>query len=80
MIIDITQKQTTHDWVVHMDALEVVFESLEGAQAFVDQLKARIAAPHIWPINVGPAAFTRPMTGSRSPCAMGAKVRADLVE
>jgi len=60
MIIEITEKRTSHGWAVHMDALEVNFNSMEEAKAFVDQLKARIDAPHIWPVTVGQAAFARP--------------------
>lgn len=50
MIIDMTQSPTRHCWVVRMDALEVSFNTREDAQAFVGQLKARIEAPHVWPI------------------------------
>ncbi|QQZ44910.1 hypothetical protein IF690_15190 [Pseudomonas sp. SK3(2021)] len=53
MIIDITEKPTGHGWVVHMDALEVSFSSLEAATAFVGQLRARIDAPHAWPASPG---------------------------
>ncbi|WP_082557615.1 MULTISPECIES: hypothetical protein [unclassified Pseudomonas] len=49
MIIDITEQPASHCWVVCMDALQVNFNSLCEAQAFVGLLKARIEAPHIWP-------------------------------
>lgn len=49
MIIDITEQPTSHCWVVCIDALQVNFNSLQDAQAFVGQLKARIEAPHVWP-------------------------------
>ncbi|WP_223434272.1 MULTISPECIES: hypothetical protein [unclassified Pseudomonas] len=68
MIIDITEKPASHCWVVCMDALEVNFNSLSEAQAFVGQLKARIDAPHAWPIP------------PRADCPKGEQVRADLVE
>ncbi|WP_207284569.1 hypothetical protein [Pseudomonas sp. FW300-N2A2] len=80
MIIDITEKPASHCWVVCMDALEVNFNSLSEAQAFVGQLKARIEAPHAWPIPPGPAAFTRLMADPRTDCPKGEQVRADLVE
>lgn len=50
MIIDIKTNRTKHCWVVCIDTLEVNFNSLEAASAFVSQLKARIDAPHSWPI------------------------------
>lgn len=49
MFIDITEKPASHCWGVCIDALEVNFNSQAQAQAFVDQLKARIEAPHVWP-------------------------------
>ncbi|KAB0486932.1 hypothetical protein SAMN04490202_0316 [Pseudomonas reinekei] len=49
MIIDIAQKPASHCWVVCMDDFKVSFNSLGEAQAFVGLLKARIAAPHVWP-------------------------------
>jgi hypothetical protein len=49
MFIEITEKPASHRWGVCIDALEVNFNSLAQAQAFVDQLKARIEAPHVWP-------------------------------
>jgi hypothetical protein len=80
MIIDITQKPTSHCWVVRMDAFEVNFNSLGQAQAFVGQLKARIDAPHAWPIPPGSAALARPMSALRTASPKGKEVRADLVE
>lgn len=80
MIIDITEKPTSHCWVVRMDALEVNFNSLGQAQAFVGQLKARIDAPHAWPIPFGSAAFARPMSAPRTASPKGEEVRADLME
>ena len=80
MIIEITQKQATDGWIVYMDDLAVDFNSREGAQAFVDQLKARIDAPHVWPVSAGPTAFTRPFPGGRPACNRGAKISADLVD
>ncbi|BCX70229.1 hypothetical protein [Pseudomonas izuensis] len=71
MIIDITEKPTNHCWVVRMDALQVNFNSLGEAQAFVGQLKARIEAPHVWPTPPSPVAFTKRMPGPGA--------RADLV-
>ncbi|MGH8387353.1 MAG: hypothetical protein ACRESJ_17990 [Pseudomonas sp.] len=80
MIIDITEKPASHCWVVCMDALEVNFNSLDGARAFVDQLKARIEAPHAWPISPSPAATTSLMPDRRAACPKGEQARADLVE
>ncbi len=80
MIIDITQSPTSHCWVVHMDALEVKFHSLSKAQAFVDQLKARIEAPHAWPMPLGPAAYTRLMPDHRTAYPRNEQARADLVK
>lgn len=80
MIIDITEKPTSHCWVVRMDALEVSFNSLSEAQVFVGQLKARIEAPHFWPIPPGSAAFTRLMPDLRTAYPKDEQARADLVE
>jgi len=80
MIIEITQKQATDVWMVCMDDLAVDFNSLEGAQAFVDQLKARIDAPHVWPVRTGRTSFTRPFPGGQSAYTRGAKMSADLVD
>lgn len=80
MIIEITQKQATDVWMVCMDDLAVDFNSLEGAQAFVDQLKARIDAPHVWPVSTGRTSFTRPFPGGRSAYTRGARISADLVD
>ena len=68
MRIEIMEKPTVHGWVVCLDALQVNFNSLEEAQAFVDQLKARIDAPRAWPVS-RPAAFTsrRPAQRTASP-------------
>ncbi|WP_439821333.1 hypothetical protein ACSPX5_07605 [Pseudomonas sp. HLG18] len=49
MKIEIIQRHSPDGWVVHMDRLQVRFNSLEQARAFVDQLQARIDAPHPWP-------------------------------
>lgn len=76
MIIDIAQEPISHCWVVCMDAMEVNFNSLEEAQAFVGQLKARIEAPHVWPVTAGAAAFKRQMPDGRTDCPKSA----DLVE
>lgn len=59
MNIGITQTRTPHGWVVQMDDLAVNFNSLEQANAFVGQLKARIAAPHVWPGAAGREVFAR---------------------
>ncbi|WP_223455520.1 MULTISPECIES: hypothetical protein [unclassified Pseudomonas] len=67
MIIDITQKPVSHCWVVYMDALEVNFNSLGEAQAFVGQLKARIEAPHVWPSGAGPVDDTRRIPERQTP-------------
>jgi len=64
MIIAITEKRTTHRWVVQLDNLEVNFNGQEEAQAFVGQLKARINAPHTWPITAGRQVFDRQARGS----------------
>jgi hypothetical protein len=53
MIIAISEKRTTHRWVVQLDNLEVNFNGQAEAQAFVGQLKARINAPHTWPVAAG---------------------------
>ncbi|WCM48501.1 hypothetical protein OH720_15810 [Pseudomonas sp. WJP1] len=80
MIIDIMEKPASHCWVVCMDALEVNFNSLGEARAFVGQLKTRIEAPHAWPISPSPAAVTRPMPDRRTACPKGEQSRADFVE
>lgn len=80
MIIDIKEKPTSHCWVVCMDALEVNFNNLGEAEAFVGQLKARIEAPHVWPTPSSPAAFTRLMSDRRTACPKGEQARTDLVE
>ncbi|MDI2143629.1 MULTISPECIES: hypothetical protein [unclassified Pseudomonas] len=49
MNIEIIERRSPHGWVVHMDRLQVNFNSLEQARAFVGQLRARIDAPHTWP-------------------------------
>ncbi|CAI8702274.1 hypothetical protein [Pseudomonas chlororaphis] len=66
MIIDITEKPAGHGWVVHMDALEVDFDSLEAATAFVGQLRARIDAPHAWPASPGQTGDAPRAAGNRS--------------
>lgn len=53
MIIDIREKPRSHRWVVWMDDIEVPFDSKGDAQIFVDRLRARIDAPHVWPRGVG---------------------------
>ena len=63
MIIAIAEKQTTHRWVVQLDNLEVIFNGREEAQAFVGQLKARINAPHPWPITAGRPVFEQQARG-----------------
>ena len=80
MIIDIKEERTTHGWVVQMDALKVNFNSLEAAKVFVGQLKARIEAPHEWPMTTGPAAFARPTPDHRTTSATDQKARTDLVK
>jgi hypothetical protein len=64
MIIAITQEQTSHCWVVHLDNLEVNFNRQEEAKAFVGQLKARIDAPHIWPSTAARKVYAQPIRGS----------------
>ncbi|WP_454835607.1 hypothetical protein [Pseudomonas lini] len=80
MNINIKEERTTHGWVVHMDALAVNFNSLEAAKEFVGQLKARIEAPHVWPMTIGPTAFAPPTPGLRSTLANDQKARAELVK
>lgn len=63
MIIAITEKQTTHRWVVQLDNLEVNFNGPEEAQAFVGQLTARINAPHTWPNTAARQVFERQARG-----------------
>ena len=80
MIIDITEKPASHCWVVCMDAFKVNFSSLGEAQAFVSLLKARIAAPHVWPSGAGLANDARQMLGHQTAYAIGKRVCADPVE
>jgi hypothetical protein len=80
MIIDIAEKPASHCWVVCMDAFKVNFNSLGEAQAFVGLLKARIAAPHIWPSGAGLANDARQMPGRQTAYANGKRVCADPVE
>jgi hypothetical protein len=70
MIIEVSEQQVNHGWAVYLDALEVNFNSLEEAQAFVAQLKARIDAPHIWPSTTGQKTFTGSTQSCRAVCAM----------
>jgi len=49
MLIEIETPLDGQRWIVHLDAWEVGFNSLEQAQAFVTRLRARIDAPHPWP-------------------------------
>jgi hypothetical protein len=70
MIIEVSQKQVNHGWAVQLDALEVNFNSLEEAQAFVAQLKARIDAPHAWPSTTGHKALTGSTPVRRAVCAV----------
>jgi len=70
MIIEVSEKQVKHGWAVHLDALEVNFNSLEEAQAFVAQLKARIDAPHTWPSPAGQKRFAGSIPSSRAVCAV----------
>jgi hypothetical protein len=79
MNIDIKKKQTTHGWVVHMDALEVSFNTQEEANAFVGQLQARIDAPHRWPNSSDLMVFPAPALGCCSAPVNETTVRADLV-
>ncbi|CAI8712265.1 MULTISPECIES: hypothetical protein [Pseudomonas] len=74
MNIDITEQRVPHCWVVHLDALEVNFNSQEAASSFVGQLKARIEAPHVWPVTVRSAASCRTVPAREQ------EVRFDLVE
>lgn len=80
MVIDIMRKPAGHCWVVCMDALEVNFNSLDDAQAFVGQLKARIDAPHVWPIPPSRAAISGRVPDRRTACPKYEPARADLVE
>jgi hypothetical protein len=70
MIIEVSEKPVNRGWAVQLDALEVNFNSLEEAQAFVAQLKARIDAPHVWPSTTGHKTFTVSTQGSRAVCAV----------
>lgn len=69
MLIQITEKRRNHCWAVHMDAWEVNFNKEEEAKAFIGKLKARIDAPHAWPIAVDHGLFARSI-----------ETRADLVK
>lgn len=80
MIIDITEKPANHCWVVCMDALQVNFNSLEEAQAFVGQLKARIKAPHVWPGGARLADDTRRTPSRQRAFSNGKRVCVDRVE
>lgn len=80
MFIDITEKPAARCWVVCMDALEVNFNSLGEAQAFVGQLKARIEAPHVWPSSPGPAGESRQMPARPAAHTNGKGMWADRVE
>jgi len=80
MIIDIAEKPASHCWVVCMDAFKVNFSSLGEAQAFVGLLKARIAAPHVWPSGAGLANDARKMPGRQTANVNGKRVCADPVE
>ena len=79
MIIDITETPASHCWVVCMDALQVNFNSLGEAQAFVGQLMARIQAPHVWPSGADPAGHTRGITDRQTVYPNGERVCADRV-
>jgi len=58
-------------WIVRMDAFVVRFDSKVAAQSFVDQLKARIDAPHAWPTLVDTAPVARPrVTRAADPIAL----------
>jgi hypothetical protein len=80
MNIDIAEKPASHCWVVCMDAFTVNFNSLGEAQAFVSLLKARIAAPHIWPSGAGLANDARLMSDRQTAYADGKCVCVDPVE
>ena len=81
MIIDITEKPTNHCWVVRLDAFKVNFNSRGEAQAFVGLLKARIAAPHVWPSSAGLAHDTPRKPGRQTAyVTKGKRVCADPVE
>lgn len=79
MNIGIKEKQTTHGWVVHMDALEVNFNTLEEANAFVGQLQARIDAPHRWPNSADLMVFPAPVLGCCGAPVNETPVQPDLV-
>lgn len=80
MIIDITEKPASHCWVVCMDALQVNFNSLGEAQAFVGQLKARIEAPHVWPGGACLAGDTRRMPDRQPAYPSGKRFCVDHLE
>lgn len=80
MIIDIREKQASHCWVVCMDALKVNFNSQGEAQAFVDLLKARIEAPHVWPNGASLVNEKRPVSNNQTAYANGKRVYAATVE
>jgi hypothetical protein len=80
MIIAIAEKPASHCWVVCMDAFKVNFNSLGEAEAFVSVLKARIAAPHVWPSSTGLANHAKQLPGRQTAYANGKRVCADAVE
>lgn len=78
MIIEITEQLARHRWVVHMDLWEAGFNSLDEAEAFVRQLKARIDAPHAWPVTAVTVPLSRQPPGFRSGPAVVQRALADL--
>ena len=81
MIIDIEEQRASRCWVVCMDDFKVNFNSRGEAQAFVGLLKARIAAPHVWPSSAGLAHDTPRKPGRQTAYATkGKRVCADPVE
>jgi hypothetical protein len=61
MNIAISATPAPHGWVVFLDDWQVNFNHLEDAQAFIGRLKARIDAPHAWPVPPERNVFARPV-------------------
>lgn len=60
MNIEISATAAPHGWIVSLDDWQVSFDQLEDAQAFVRRLKARLDAPHPWPLASERTGFGQP--------------------
>jgi hypothetical protein len=80
MIIEITEQLARHRWLVHMDGWEAGFNNLDEAEAFVRQLKARINAPHAWPVTAATVPLTGQAPGNQSGTAVVQRALADLAD